>query len=348
MPYFPPANAQARAAVSLPTSTDRRGHATRTALLLGIWLLSSLIVPVEARAATFVFAPTADSYVSSGAATSNFGTQTTLQVGTSPTRWAYLMFNVQGVSGAPTSASLRLWAVTGGGSTAKTAASTWTETGLTYNNRPSPNASPTKTATSTTGTYVTYDVTGFYAANGNWTFVFSSAAGVTFASREDAAHAPQLTVVGPGGSTVPGAPTAVTASPGNGQATVNWTIPASDGGSPILNYTVTSTPGGFTGTASGPTATSATVSGLTNGTSYTFTVHATNGIGTGPESAPSNAVTPGAPTVPGAPTNVSAVPGNTQATVSWTLPASNGGSAILNYTVTSTPGSFTATANGAM
>src|SRR5437016_1076172 len=205
MPHFLPANARARAALLLHTSNDSRGRAIRTVLLLGVWVLSSLIVPIEARAATFVLAPTADSYVSSGAAASNFGTQTTLQVGTSPTRWAYLMFNVQGLTGAATSASLRLWAVTGGGSTAKTAASTWTETGITYTNRPAPNASPTKTATSTTGTYVTYDVTGFYTSNGSWTFVFSSAAGATFASREDAAHAPQLTVIGPGGSAVPGA-----------------------------------------------------------------------------------------------------------------------------------------------
>jgi len=101
--------------------------------------------------------------------------------------------------------------------------------------------------------------------------------------------------VTPHAITVPGAPSAVTATAGNTQAGVSWTAPADDGGSPITSYTVTSLVGGVpTGTpvAVAAPATSAVVSGLTNGTTYQFTVHATNGIGAGAESAPSNAVTP--------------------------------------------------------
>src|SRR3972149_2936135 len=79
--------------------------------------------------------------------------------------------------------------------------------------------------------------------------------------------------------------------------------------------------------------TSTTISGLTNGTTYTFKVAATNAIGTGPQSAASNAVTPSA-AVPGAPTRVAATAGNASAGVSWTAPGSNGGSAITNYVVT--------------
>jgi hypothetical protein len=99
--------------------------------------------------------------------------------------------------------------------------------------------------------------------------------------------------------TAPGAPTGVTATPGNGSANVSWTAPASDGGSAITGYTVTP----FTGSAAqspvtvNPPATSTTVTGLTNGTSYTFTVSATNAVGTGPPSAASNAVTPSAATI---------------------------------------------------
>ena len=95
--------------------------------------------------------------------------------------------------------------------------------------------------------------------------------------------------------TVPGAPTGATATRGDAKATVTWTAPADDGGSAITGYTVTASPGGATAMATGAAITSAVVTGLTNGTSYTFTVHAANAVGAGPESAPSNTVTPQAP-----------------------------------------------------
>ena len=145
--------------------------------------------------------------------------------------------------------------------------------------------------------------------------------------------------------TVPGAPTIGTATPGNTSASVSFTAPASNGGSAITSYTVTATDattpanGGQTGTG---TTSPITVTGLTNGDSYTFTVTATNGVGTGAASGASNAVTPA--TVPGAPTGVSAVAGQGQASVSFTAPASNGGSAITGYTVTATDA--TTPANG--
>jgi uncharacterized protein (TIGR02145 family) len=142
-------------------------------------------------------------------------------------------------------------------------------------------------------------------------------------------------------SAVPGAPTIGTATSGNLQATVTFTAPGSNGGSAILSYTVTSSPGGITGTG---TASPITITGLTNGTSYTFTVVATNVNGNSLPSSASNSVTPSAPsTVPGAPTIGTATSGNTQATVTFTAPGSNGGSAILSYTVTSSPGGITGT-----
>jgi hypothetical protein len=106
-------------------------------------------------------------------------------------------------------------------------------------------------------------------------------------------------VVFSGAHNAPAAPTNVTATAGRASATVTWTAP-SNGGSTITTYTVTpfigttaQTPTTVTGS---PPATSATVAGLTNGTTYTFTVTATNAVGTGPASAPSNAVTPSATT----------------------------------------------------
>ena len=87
------------------------------------------------------------------------------------------------------------------------------------------------------------------------------------------------------------APTIGTATAGNVSATVTYTAPSYTGGLPILTYTATSSPGSFTGTGASPI----TVSGLTNGTAYTFTVTATNAIGVSAASAASNSVTPVVP-----------------------------------------------------
>jgi N-acetylneuraminic acid mutarotase len=91
-------------------------------------------------------------------------------------------------------------------------------------------------------------------------------------------------------STRPGVPLAVAAAPGNGSALVSFAPPASDGGLPVLHYTITASTGQTASTADGRTI--ATVAGLRNGSPVTFTVTATNALGTGPGSTPSNAVIP--------------------------------------------------------
>ncbi len=91
-------------------------------------------------------------------------------------------------------------------------------------------------------------------------------------------------------TTAPGAPTNVTAAAGDTTARVTWSAPASDGGTPITGYTVTAQPGGATCTTTG--ATECEVTGLHNGTAYTFTVVAHNELTGSPASAPSAAVTP--------------------------------------------------------
>ncbi|SBV37492.1 exported hypothetical protein [uncultured Stenotrophomonas sp.] len=90
---------------------------------------------------------------------------------------------------------------------------------------------------------------------------------------------------------VPGAPIIGTATvTGAGTAAVVFTAPASNGGAAITGYTVTPSPAVAGGTFAG-TGSPITISGLDTGTSYTFTVTATNGVGTGPSSAASNPIT---------------------------------------------------------
>ncbi|NJL57444.1 fibronectin type III domain-containing protein [bacterium] len=141
--------------------------------------------------------------------------------------------------------------------------------------------------------------------------------------------------------TTPGAPTDVVATGGRKSATVTFTAPANNGGTEIVQYTVTSTPGGITASH---TASPIMVSGLTNGTSYSFTVVAINGQGAGELSVASNAVTPQG--VPDAPTTVSASAGDAQATITFNAPADTGGLPITGYEVTSNPGAKVATGTG--
>jgi len=105
--------------------------------------------------------------------------------------------------------------------------------------------------------------------------------------------------------TVPDAPTAVSGVAGDGQVTVTWEAPASDGGAAITAYTAQAVEGGQTCTSAGDTA-SCTVTGLSNGTRYSFTVQAENVAGMSAPSAASAAVTPTAPAP--TPTTVSPSP----------------------------------------
>lgn len=137
---------------------------------------------------------------------------------------------------------------------------------------------------------------------------------------------------------LPEAPVNVAATAANAAATITWTAPSGTVGT--VTYTATSSPGGLTCTTSG---TSCTVTGLTNGTTYTFTVIAANSAGTGPSSAPSSSVTPNVP-LPGAPTAVTATAGNSTALISWAAPSGTSGN--VTYTVTSSPGGLTCTTSG--
>ena len=161
--------------------------------------------------------------------------------------------------------------------------------------------------TPTTAPAATCVVTGL--TNGQaytFTVVAISNAGV---SPSSAASAPVTPVGGPN------PPTAVTAVAGDRSATVSWTPPASSVGGPITSYRATSSPDGRACTVAAP-STSCTVTGLTNGQAYTFTVVAISGTGTSASSAASAPVTPF----------------TTQVTIRITDSSRNGGKVVIKGT----------------
>jgi fibronectin type III domain protein len=128
--------------------------------------------------------------------------------------------------------------------------------------------------------------------------------------------------------TVPGAPMGLTATPGNGIATLSWSVPSSDGGSSVDSYVIeggTSPSGGGIMEKVGSPRHTATISGLTNGTTYYLHVHAENAYGDGASATVS--VTPQGPesvqdsgSVPGPPAGLKASYGGGFIALSWSPP----------------------------
>ena len=138
------------------------------------------------------------------------------------------------------------------------------------------------------------------------------------------------TIVSTTPSIVPGAPIGLTATPGDGRVNLSWSAP-NNGGAAIIDYTIEYRSGSTWNTfADGSsTATSATVTGLTNGVSYEFRVSAVNSKGTG---AASTIVSTTPSIVPGAPIGLTATSGDGRVNLSWSAP-NNGGAAIIDYTI---------------
>ncbi|MEJ5027691.1 fibronectin type III domain-containing protein [Comamonas sp. MYb69] len=133
----------------------------------------------------------------------------------------------------------------------------------------------------------------------------------------------------------PLAPSLTSAQPADSFAVLTFSEPSSDGGDPITGYAATCDGGATFHSGSPP---SITVPGLSNGTAYSCTVVVSNSVG----STPSNALSVTPRAAPAAPSITSAVPLNGKASIVFTAPANNGGSAILDYRV-SCSGGLTAT-----
>ncbi|QLH07035.1 fibronectin type III domain-containing protein [Nitrosopumilus ureiphilus] len=133
-------------------------------------------------------------------------------------------------------------------------------------------------------------------------------------------------------SAPPSSPTSLTATRGNSQVSLSWNTPSDDGGFAITDYIIQFSIDeiNWTTFADGiNTATSATVTGLTNGQQYSFRVSAVNSVGTGN---PSNLATATPATVPGAPTQLLATRGNEKANLVW-FTSNNGGATITDFVI---------------
>lgn len=136
--------------------------------------------------------------------------------------------------------------------------------------------------------------------------------------------------------TTPGVPTISSATEGNGQTILTFTSPTSTGGSAITTYNYTLTSVGNSDITGTTTSSPVTISGLTNGTTYTISLKAVNAAGAG-ESSTTTSVTPY--TIASAPTIGTTTIGNGQATLTFTAPTSTGGKTITKYQYSTDGGS---------
>ena len=163
---------------------------------------------------TTTLAPVADSYVDASAPTTNHGTTTTMRVDGSPVVRSYLRFNVAGLTGAATSATLRIWANSAqstGYDVFGVADNTWVEAAITDSTAPPFGAKIGSSGAVATGTWTSVNVTSAVTASGLISFGLSTtnSTALSLSSREGA-NAPQLVITGPGiaGLAPPVAPSA--------------------------------------------------------------------------------------------------------------------------------------------
>jgi hypothetical protein len=148
---------------------------------------------------------------------------------------------------------------------------------------------------------------------------------------------------------IPDAPSGIVVVPGDHSATITWLKPASDGGSEILGYTVTASPGGQACSTDNADVLTCTITGLSNGVNYTFSVRARNGAGASPPAStpvdqPTTVGTPPDP-VPVLPPEADPVDG-TRVTLRWLAAQSDPNLPIIGYKATAEPGEQSCSTTG--
>jgi uncharacterized protein YjiK len=155
--------------------------------------------PITEPGSPLTFIAEADAHVREAKPTSNFGTNTSVSIdGDAGAIYAgYFRFTVTGVTGSVQSAVLRVFASDSSvdGPAVSAVDNTWTETSITWNNRPAPGGVIADVGAISGSTWVEYDVTLLVTGDGAYSFVLSTANtdGVTFSSREGS-QPPQLVV----------------------------------------------------------------------------------------------------------------------------------------------------------
>src|ERR1035437_3426507 len=193
---------------------------------------------------TVSLVPSADSYVSSAATSTNFGTAAQLRIDGSPLVGSYLAFDLRSVSGGITAVTLQLYAnsASSAGYEVHTTPGGWTETGITFANAPAVGSLVAKTGAFSAGTWTSIDVTSVVNSGGlvYLAIVDPSATAVSLASREST-HSPTLalTIGGAGNTPAPSAtpsatPTAKASSSTIPTPSATSTTPPASGGDPIL------------------------------------------------------------------------------------------------------------------
>ena len=139
------------------------------------------------------------------------------------------------------------------------------------------------------------------------------------------------------GTTTPGVPQTLTLARGAAQLSPSWLAPTSDGGDTVTGYTARAFTAASGGSVAGSCTTSTTscgITGLTPGTTYYVAVTASNSLG---EGTPATRVSGAPADPPGAAGALTLTPGNARLTVTWSAPASDGGSAVTGYTASAYP-----------
>ena len=180
-----------------PSVTITTGPASTSTATSTVTTTPSQTSTAASQQSTFI--PVADAYVNEGSPTSNYGGITALRADTSPLVRSYLRFDVQGLSGTITRATLRIFTNSSsiaGFEVHNVTDNTWTELTINHSNAPVMDGVAATSGTFGAGTWMTVDITPLITGNGSFNIALTTTSSTAFslASREAGANAPQLII----------------------------------------------------------------------------------------------------------------------------------------------------------